>query len=247
MATTSILWIEEEFEPAATPFRDVVEIATKWNAAVELVKLEQGGAEEAAEAMTGEAEAPAAAPPVSDQAAYNGGIEDDTETEGHNDLASTLEELVRHGRSGGGREVSGGAQELLGAIDRDAPYSLVVVGDVFRDRGHAAKMRMRRELQSFLGDHVKAPVVAAEELKQQFLFGWKEGLRALALLAGIIVLFIAVFTHQEQVLTALEGEWWEGSNLGHWVAALAVFLVVPLIAMSYGTFTKSLLKLLKIE
>jgi hypothetical protein len=246
MATTNILWIQEEFEPTASPFRDVVEIATKWNAAVELVKLESGEpASSERQPISPEPDADAVA--ARDQPAYNGGIEDDGEPSHNSDLTSTLEELARHGRSGGGREVTGGGQALLDAIDRSVPYSLVVLGDVFRDRGHAAKMRMKRELQSFLGDHIKAPVVAAEELKQQYLFGLRDAIRALLLLGVIVVLYLLVFNNQKQVLNLLMGDWWQGSNLGHWVAALATFLIVPFIAITYGTFTKSLLKLLKIE
>ncbi|MCP4516717.1 MAG: cytidylate kinase-like family protein, partial [Delftia sp.] len=42
MATTNILWLEETFNPASENFHDVVEIAAKWNAAVELMALESG-------------------------------------------------------------------------------------------------------------------------------------------------------------------------------------------------------------
>ncbi|MFW6330644.1 MAG: AAA family ATPase, partial [Gemmatimonadota bacterium] len=38
MASTTILWVQESFDPGSPAFRDVVQIAQKWNAAVELVQ-----------------------------------------------------------------------------------------------------------------------------------------------------------------------------------------------------------------
>ena len=106
---------------------------------------------------------------------------------------------------------------------------------------------MRRELQSFLSDHIKAPVVAVEELKQQYLFGTREIFRAVALLVAVLLLFMAVFTHQRQVLDFLLGEWWTDGNLGRAVAAGVVVVVVPMVAYLYGSFSKIVLKLIKIE
>ena len=39
MAETNILWVQERFDPASETFGEVVELATKWNAAVELLRL----------------------------------------------------------------------------------------------------------------------------------------------------------------------------------------------------------------
>jgi cytidylate kinase len=249
MAATNILWVQEEFEPSSDSFRDVAEIATKWNAAVELVRL---ASEKEAASFSGEqSQAANPAPPVRrpvGSTGYNGGIEDDVEEPSENGgVTPTIEELARLGRSGGGRVVMGGAQGLVASIDRTVPYSLVVLGDVFGDRGHAARIRMKRELQSFLSDHIKAPVVAVEELKQQYLFGTRDIFRACALLAAVVILFVAVFSHQRQVLDFLLGEWWTDSGLGHAVAVAVVVLVVPTVAYLYGSFSKIMLKLIKIE
>ncbi len=249
MATTNILWVQEEFEPASDSFRDVAEIATKWNAAVELVRL---AAQRETVSRNGEqsgGENPA--PPVRRRvgsAGYDGGIEDDVEEPSENGgVTPTIEELARLGRSGGGRVVAGGVQGLLASIDRSIPYSLVVLGEVFGDRGQAAKIRMKRELQSILSDHIRAPVVAVEELKQQYLFGKRDVFRACALLAAVVILFLGVFSHQRQVLDFLMGEWWADSSLGHLMAAGVVVVVVPMVAFLYGSFSKIVLKLIKIE
>ena len=249
MATTNILWVQEVFEPSSESFRDVAEIATKWNAAVELVRLASG--KETIPLEGEQSESGKSVPPVRARVGtggYDGGIEDDVEEPSENGgVTPTIEELARLGRSGGGRVVAGGAQGLVASIDRSVPYSLVVLGDVFGDRGHAAKIRMRRELQSFLSDHIKAPVVAVEELKQQYLFGTRDIFRAVALLVAVLILFMAVFTHQRQVLDFLLGEWWTDGNLGRAVAAGVVVVVVPMVAYLYGSFSKIVLKLIKIE
>jgi len=179
---------------------------------------------------------------------YDGGIEDDvTEVEeapGENGgLKQTVEELARLGRSAGGREVRGGQTHLLEMIDRSVPYTMVVVGDVFLSKGSAVQIRMARELRSLLTDNIKAAVVATEDLKTQFLFGKRDLFRLIGYLAVVVLIYFLVFTHQQQVLTFLTGEGW----LAKIVAAIAVFLFVPIVAYSYGTVSRSFLKLIKIE
>lgn len=248
MATTNILWVEESFEPTSEAFHEVVEIATKWNAAIELARL--GPSQDTApDTPTLREEAgPAGSEAAETGHEYDGGIEDDEESaEDDGGVTPTLDELARLGRSGGGRVVTGGAQGLLASLDRSTPYSLVVLGEVFRDRGHAARIRMKRELQSFLSDHIKGPVVMAEELKQQFLFGRRDVVRAIISLAITAALFLVVFSHQERVLRFLIGDWWSGGTLTHVIAAVVVFTVVPIVAFAYGTLSKTLLKLIKIE
>ncbi len=249
MATTNILWIQEMFEPSSDSFRDVAEIATKWNAAVELVRLtsEKETIASAGEHPRNPSAMPATARPQ-EPAGYNGGIEDDVEeTTEDGGVTPTIEEFARLGRSGGGRAVAGGAQGLLASIDHSVPYSLVVLGEVFEDRGHAAKIRLKRELQSSLSDHIKAPVVAVEELKQEYLFGTRDVFRASALLVAVLAVFVGVFSHQRQVLDFLLGDWWADGGLGHLAAAGVVVAVVPTVAYLYGSFSKIVLKLIKIE
>jgi cytidylate kinase len=249
MATTNILWVQESFDVSADSFRDVTEIATKWNAAVELVRLasEHENIAHDEERSAGVDPPPPENLPVGSDG-YNGGVEDDVEEPAENGgVTPTIEELARLGRSGGGRVVAGGAQGLLASIDRSIPYSLVVLGEVFGDRGHAAKIRMKRELQSFLSDHIKAPVVAVEDLKQQYLFGRRDIFRAFFLLAAVVIVFFAVFSHQRWVLDFLLGDWWAESGLGRVIAAGAVALFVPMVAFLYGSFSRIVLKLIKIE
>jgi cytidylate kinase len=250
MAETSILWIQERFDAASEAFQEVVELATKWNASVELLGLSPQ--------TTGQADEPSpepAAPEPASAGQYNGGIEDDVEDVSSDAIGvkSTLDELAAVGRSGGGKVVGGGAQDLLGSLDPSARYSLVVVGDLFLDKGHAARVRMTRELQRFVGDHVTAPVVGTDELKTQYLFGRRDVARLAGFLALIGVVYFLVFSNQTIVLKFLSGQWGgEGllandGPLAKVLVAAAVFVFVPIVAHCYGTVAKSLMKLVKME
>jgi hypothetical protein len=249
MATSSVLWIQEVFDPASETFRNVVEVATKWGAAVELIRLapenmdDKVTLEETPEAF--DKFTPQILPSARE---YDGGIEDDvTEAEevpGENGgLKQTVEELARLGRSAGGREVRGGQTQLLEMIDREVPYTMIVVGDVFLSKGSAARIRLAREFRSLLTDNIKTAVVATEELKAQFLFGTRDLFRLIGYLAVVVLIYFLVFTHQREILSFLTGEGWVAKI----VAAIAVFLFVPIVAFSYGTVSRSFLKLIKIE
>jgi len=270
MATANLLWIQEEFQPRSDTYRRVVEIATKWNAAVELLRLAPEG-ERPSEAAQGfpasDFAAPTHAEPGSEAAAaeveegvYDGGIEADEpeETAPDGGLQGTLDELAGAGRSGGGRAVFGSRERLVEALDRTVPYTLVVVGDVFLSKGHAARLRAVRDLRSFLGDRIRAPVVTADELGSQYLFGRRDVIRAAFFLAVTVVLFWLVLTNQEAVLAFMAQQGWyadamAGSVLGRisWVpkvlVAAALVLFIPIVAFAYGTVAGSFLKLIKME
>jgi len=245
MAASNILWIQETFDATSEVFRDVVEIASKWGAAVELIRLAPGEAD--AEVAVDRSTEPETPLPPAVAHEYNGGIEDDAAAEpapvANGGLRETVEELARLGRSAGGREVKGGQVRLLETIDRRVPYTMAVVGEVFLDKGSAARMRMARELRAFLSDNLKTAVVATEDLRAQFLFGRRDVIRLVEFLAVSALIYFLVFTHQEQVLSFLSREGWVAKTM----AAVAVFLFIPIVAYSYGTVTRSFLKLIKIE
>lgn len=239
MAVTNILWIGEAFDPTSPTFGDLVEIAGKWNAAVELVHYAPGGAAE----VPGAAEA---AEP--ERPAVMAGIEDDVE-EGPDvgNLRVTLDELARLGRSGGGRLVSGERADLFTSCCRTTGYSLVVLGSLFLAKGHAARLRLTRELQDALGSRMRVPVVTADELRSQYLFGRRDLVRLVGFLAMVVVLYALVFTRQERVLEFLFGGWAGGTTPAKVAVALAVFLFVPVLAYAYGSVARSLMKLIKME
>jgi cytidylate kinase len=244
LATSNILWIQQNYDVNTEAFRNVAEIALKWDAAVELLRLsgETGGgipenADIAAPETTGKR---------TGQKEYNGGIEDDIEHTGGDDdggMKNTIEELAKMGRSGGGRTVGGAQENLFDALNPQTPYTMVVVGDLFLSKGHAARVRMQRELKGLLSDKIKAPVVGTDELKPQFLFSKRDLFRLVGYLALVVLIYFLVFTHQMQILTFLSAPGWKAKVL----AAVAVFLFSPVVAYFYGTFSKIFLKLVKIE
>jgi len=245
MATTNILWIQEAYEPTSETFNQVVEIATKWNAAVELLQSIPQNGEGEEDLPTVQKQAQGAVPlrPSFDRECI-GGIEEEQETVcDDNGLRVAHEELARLGRSGGERVVYGGGEQIVKSIDRTVPYSLVVIGDIFLSKEHSVRLRMTRELQGYLSDHIKAPVVNAEELKSQYLFSRHDLVRMLGYLGLVVLILILVFTNQELVIEFLSGVGWKLKVL----AAAAVFLFVPAIAFSYGNVTKALMKLIRME
>jgi len=273
MATGNLLWIQEKFVPDSDTFGKVVEIATKWNAAVELLRLAPEGEEPpAAAGLPTEEGFPAdqidrseasdtdAGDEQPTAAAYDGGIERDEEGESADNggLQPTLDRLAEVGRSGGGRSVYGSRQRLLESMDRTLPYTLVVIGDLFLSKGHAARQRATRDLRGFLEDRVRAPIVTADELGSQYLFGKKDIVRAGFYALVVLALFLVVFTNEEAVLAFLSNagwyaDWAAGTALGRFswgpkiVVSLVIVLLIPVVAYSYGRVASTFLKLIKME
>jgi cytidylate kinase len=239
MASTTILWVQETFDQASETFQDVVEIARKWNAAVELVRYTADGEEEggASEGVI-ETEADTAV----------AGIEDDVdEVADTSGLKSTLDALARVGKAGGGRYVRGERRSLVASCCGDVSYSLVVLGNLFLSKDQTARVRFTRELQESLASRLRVPVVTGNELKSQYLFGRRDLVRLGGFLAMVVVLYLLVMSNQEPILTFLFGRWSGGSWTTRLIVAAAVFMFVPIVAYSYGTVARSVMKLIKME
>jgi cytidylate kinase len=255
MATTTLLWLQEEFRSDSPLFKEVIEIATKWNAAVELVRFapqtdRPASAPEAVEAET--ADIVSVGPTQ--------GIAEDLPAEQNGDagLKCTLDELARVGRSGGGRVMYGDPHQVLDALDRSVPYSLVVVGDLFLSKGHAARLRATRDFRGFLSEHIKAPVVTADELETQYLFHTGDLIRAAIFLVVVVLLYFQVFTHQEPILAFLGNTGWYADAVKDtllsrfdWLpkalVSVTVVLFTPVVAYLYGTAARAALKAIGIE
>lgn len=240
MASTTLLWVQETFDPETPTFRNVVEIARKWNAAVELVRYV--AADEEVESPTpahaGAVSAPAMAEAV-------GGIEEDVEEEPVEEgLESTQNELARLGLSGGARYVHGQRSSLVSTCCTGVPHSLVVIGDLFLDKNPAARTRLRREVRESIASRMRVPVVTADELRTEYLFGRRDAFRALGYLLVVILLYFLVFTNQLPILEFLVAE---GDVMARLLVAVVVFVFIPVVAWSYGTVAGSLMKLIKME
>jgi len=257
MAMTNLLWIQEEFRPNSGLYEQVLELATKWNAAVELIRLAPEGESPQGETTMAE---PAQATAAKNFREYNGGIEDESSDLSADDggLKQTLDELAKVGKSGGGRVVYGGQSQLINAIDRSMPYTLVVIGEVFKSKGHAAMLRITRDLRNFLGDRIKAPVVTADELGSHYLFGKRDIIQAGVFLGLTVLLYFLVFTYEEPILAFLAQAGWYAEACrdtflakADWglgvIVSIVVFIITPIVAYFYGSVIMAALKLIKME
>jgi len=250
MASASLLWIQERYDAESESLANVLDIAGKWNAAVEMVRLVDPGTDLGALLQPGAPPQAAGGVPATGPAQdtrETGGIlddaateEDGTQEEGFRETASRL---ITAGRAGGYRVVAGGAKEILNSLDRSARYSLVVVGDVFLSKGESIRKRLSREMVAYLSDNLRVPVIEASELKTQYLFGprqWFELVRS-----GVVtaVLLYLAFTYQTEILTFISRE-----GIQHRVlATTCLFVVVLVFAYVYGNFSRYLLRLLRFE
>jgi cytidylate kinase len=245
MAETNILWVQERFKPGSENFQQILHLAQRWGAAVELMRLIEP------EDVTGDADS------VDGLNQYNfgrqvcrmekdGGVEDDDPAAMINDggLGAAMEDLIDKGRCGGGHTVCGGYNKILERVRGDGDYALVVVGDMFLSKGHSTRTRRTRELAMSIRDRLKAPVITMEELKSRFLFGKRQAVTLAGFTALLCLIYTLVFKNQEPVLTFLSGPIHQQMK---WLAPLVVVLFVPTIAYLYGTVTGLILKIINID
>jgi cytidylate kinase len=239
VATTNILFLEEKFNPSSESLQDLIEVAGKWNAAVELVRL-SSGKEPPAE--------PIQSMPMQTVAGYDGGILDEEQIpseppETDSSLAETVDRLIQAGRAGGSRTVRGGANELVRSINLAGNYSLIVIGNLFLDYPDSVRKRMTRDLVSQLTEKVRIPVIETAGLKARYLFGLRQLAGMIACLAVSLLVYVLVFSNQVPVLTFFSSS----TMFGKLAAAAVVALGVPLIAFILGGFYHHVLRLIRIE
>jgi cytidylate kinase len=245
MAETNILWVQERFDPASENFGQIIRLAQRWGAAVELMRLIQPG------------EAPAGVEGLGGESDYgygrqacaladDGGVQDDDPQNATDDggLGRTEEELVDLGRFGGRHTVCGGYDQILERVQGSGRYTLVVIGDMFMSKGHSTRTRQTRELALNIRDRLKAPVITADELKSRFLFGKRQAATLLGYLALILLIYALVFTNQKPVLDFLGGPVHQNFKV---LAAVVVTLFSPLLAYAYGVVSGLALKLINVD
>jgi cytidylate kinase len=239
VATTNILFLQEAFDPRSEALDNLIRVAEKWNAAVEIVRLRHGE-RPAAQSAGLESAAPA-------RREYDGGILDDERTvpaaEEDAGLAETIDRLIQAGRAGGSRTIYGGATELVGSLHRSGNYSLIVVGDLFLPQQESVRKRMTRDLINLLSDKLRVPIIESAALKNRYLFGARQlaSMAACALVAASI--YVAVFRYEVPVLGFLTSS----STTTRLAAAAVVGVLVPVVAYSLGGFYHNVLRLIRIE
>lgn len=245
MAETNILWVQESFNPKSDNFGQICRLAQRWGAAVELLRV----------AHRSDYEKTDIGPPSSAQSqldqmpkkeVYTGGVEDDDYETPENDggLARTLEELVSIGRSAGGHTVYGERDEIIETVEGSRDCSLVVLGDLFLDKGHETRMRRTRETALAIRERLKTPVITSDEMRSRILFGKKEAVKLMAFSALVACIYVLVFSSQGPILNFLGGEIHEKWK---WAASIGVVLFVPSVAYIYSTVTALLLRLIGMD
>ncbi len=242
MAATTILYIQEQFNPEVESFHHLVEIAGKWNSAVDLVRLDHNSKEEEiiySDNFTS---------PDVKRSLKNGGILDDTpepEEEGKDSygMLKTINKLIQVGRAGAAHTIYGGIEPLASKVKNSRGYCLVVVGDVFLSSGSAAQKRMKRDLVSLLSDQSRVPVISSDDLKEQYLFGPKQKVKTLVYALLTVLIYFLIFTNQEIILNFITS-----TNTGLKIlAAIVITIFVPIAAYIISGFSHNIMKLVKLE
>lgn len=240
MAETNILWIQETFDPESETFQQISQLARRWGAAVELLRLmpQEAAQNEAVKVV------PQQEPPNAKM--YTGGVEDDEPQPPTDDagLTRTLEELVAGGRSGGGQTVHGSQDEILEILKSNGKNALVVIGDIFLDKGHETRKRQTRELALAVRERLKTPVITADELHARFLFGKRQAVKLIMFAIVVASVYTLAFSFQKPILNFMGGEIHDNLK---WLTSLVVFLFVPFVAYTYSTVTGLVLKLIGID
>jgi cytidylate kinase len=246
MAETNILWIQEAFNPDSGTFDQVNQVAQRWGAAVELMRVVPPGTPGCEEGFCPPAAGSSQAQEPLQSREDHGGVEDDAAGDQKDDggLSVTLEKLVSLGRSGGGHTVIGGQDRILEALRSNGKQALVVIGDMFLDKDHLVRTRQTRELALAIQERAKAPAITAGELKSRYLFGKMQAMKLVSFAVLSVVIYLLVFTHQGPVLDFLAGDLHQKIK---WLSPIVVALFIPGLAYIYGAVTGLLLKLIDID
>jgi cytidylate kinase len=252
MAESNILWIGERFDTTSAHYREVVQLAKRWGAAVELlcpVASDEEGHGDLSR-LPRHAANGGKRPDRSSWPAANGGVEDDepgdepSEPGEDSGLDRTEDALLDEGRFGGRHTVYEGYEKIPESLQGYGNYSLVIIGDVFVSKGHSTQTRRTRELAMSIRDRLKAPVITLDMLKSRFMFGAWQAVKLVGFLIPTLAVYFAVFTNQQQVLDFLSGPAHEHNK---WLASLVLAFFIPVIAYLYGTITELALKIVNID
>ncbi|MBI4704771.1 MAG: cytidylate kinase-like family protein [Deltaproteobacteria bacterium] len=239
IASNTLMWVQDHFSVRSDAFAQVLELARRWDAAVELVKLGPEGGPE------GKVETAAAGPRSAQE--EDGGVVFDVDEPAatavrDDEMAEVLATLLREGRSGEARMLPPAG--MAKAFDPARRYGLVVVGEVFGDKPEAVRTRQARELRASIGDRLGVPVVDVEELRRRLRFGVREAVKVLVGLALVALTYLVVFSHQEAIVrftTQHEGFWRKVLVL------LVLTIAVPLFAYVYGASARLVAKLARFD
>jgi len=238
-AQTNILWIQEKFEVNDNSYSEVLSLANTWDAAVELLKITPDKDQEVL--------------PCPPEREYDGpetwretGIIEEGEEgiQGNDtDMSQIYERLIRDGRAGGKKSITGSQKTLLNSIDRSMNYRLIIFDNVFLSKGEATKKRTLQEWSNSLTEILRTPVVNMYELQYEYQFKPKQFIKMFLAAALTALIIFLVFHFSPQIISFLSNT----DSKMRIIAMIAVVLFVPFFAQVYSTVTHLLLKLIKLE
>jgi len=238
-AQTNILWIQEDYSLDDTSYKEVLSLANTWDAAVELLKLTPDSTQEILPAGDDNIDSP---PETWRETGIIDEIEDNKSkvTPG---MAKIYENLVKDGRAGGKRTVTGTPKTLVDAIDRSLNYRLVIFDNVFLSKGGSTKKRLIQEWSNLLTDSLKTPVISLEEITKKYKFGTRQ-LWQLLLFGFLTALVIfLIFSYSPQIITFLA----DSSSRMRIISSICILIFVPLFALLYGKVAGLFLKMIKLD
>lgn len=244
VASTNIVCIGDRFDPGSEEFENMIEVAEKWNAAIDLVRV----APFAEKVDSG----PDRFEKMSQISMENGGIlEESDPLTGFNSgdsygVQKAMDRLIKVGRAGTSHTVGGGEKNAAGYISKTGDYSLVVVGDVFSSKD-VSKARLKRDYINLLADKFKVPVISSDELKSHYLFGKMQMLSLFITGFVSILIYLGVFKFQEPILKFISAGQAGGSIKSKVFVSIIIAFVVPVIAFIIGGFYSNVLKLIRLE
>jgi cytidylate kinase len=238
-AQTSLVWIQEKFDIDDASYQKVLSLANMWNAAVELIKVSREAPSDAA-AVTSEKNNK---PKVSWR--ETGGIDSEeevTETVPE-DISAIYEKLINDGKAVGKQVVPYSERTLLGVLGEQKRYRLIILNNVFLDKGEAARKRLQQEWTNMIFNTTKTPVMTLAELEAQYHFGRRQFTRMLLNAAITALLIFLIFHFDREIISFLsqEGLKWRV------ISTVCIVLFVPLFAVFYSTVTGLFLKLIKLD
>lgn len=238
-AQTSILWLQEQFEPDDKSIGHMVSLAGQWDAAVEVIKFTPG------QDMV--------RMPVAEDIARRGleswrqaGIIDEYEetvAQEPDDVAKTYERLVNSGRAGGKRVLQGSLKSLISTIDRSVSYRLIVLDNIFLNKSPEARKRMIQDWSNSLSDALKVPVVTMKELEMRYRFGWRQAVR-MAIAAVLTALMVyGILYYENDIISVVSND----DTATRIMTAAGIVLFVPIYAFIYSSFTGRFLRMLGLD
>ena len=121
---------------------------------------------------------------------------------------------------------------------------MVVLGEMFLDKGKETRKRQIRELAMNVRERLKIPVITSDEIKTRFFFGYRQAVKLLTYAAIVVCIYVAVFSFQDVILNFLGGEIHKKVRV---ISAIGVALFVPLVGYRASPVTGLLLKLIGID